>query len=168
LKILIAGSNSILGKHLIEQLLILDGVQQVFGVNRKIGYSPESIHEKTDRSLNVYTCLDNEAYVSSLFRFIKPDVVVHLAASPKNTPEAYEENTRITNYLIKYAPKGARFIHVSCSSVELVRDYYTISKLASEQLVEVGTLAEKIIGVNVRLDNNGPESVEVLKGFLNG
>lgn len=116
MQILVTGKG-FLAKHLINSLLSTSPDGRVLCANRSGGISPNTIKYKNDKYLDVYVPLDISPCVQDLFKYYKPDIVFHLAASQGKTDENFENNVGATHNLLKHIPSEARFVYASSSTV---------------------------------------------------
>ncbi|WP_298712879.1 NAD(P)-dependent oxidoreductase [Chitinophaga sp.] len=150
MKVLITGSNGLLGQYLVQRLAGLPGYEVIAtgrGPNRlrmKSGYAYESVN------------LADEAAVKGLVDRHKPDVIVHAGAMTqaddceRNKDACWMVNVTATRYLLQGAEKaGAYFLFVSTDFVfdglagpyseeDPVNpvNYYGASKVAAERIVK--------------------------------
>src|SRR4051812_44132402 len=98
MKVLVTGSNGFIARNLINELKKDDRYEKIYCVNRNIGYlSCSSSHNKVS---DIYGNLAVEAWVQSIVRWTKPDIIFHLAAQQGKTIEAYNANVAMTSNLL--------------------------------------------------------------------
>lgn len=150
MKVLITGSNGLLGQYLVQRLAALPGYDVIAtgrGANRlrrQEGYRYESVN------------LADEAAVKGLIERSQPDVIVHAAAMTqaddceRNKDSCWMVNVTATRYLLQGAEKsGAFFLFLSTDFVfdglagpyredDPVNpvNYYGASKAAAERIVK--------------------------------
>lgn len=162
MRIAILGSEGFVGRKLSKALSDRTEVSHIYGVNRKIGYTPQTAHiERLESKIHrVYTCLENEQFVRDMFKHIKPDIIFHLASTQGKDYDSFIENVSITNNIVKHCADGVRLIYLSSSTVygnlageiltgcrefdELIpTNLYAASKIASEAIVNAAKSAGK-------------------------
>jgi UDP-glucose 4-epimerase len=156
--ILLTGHTGFIGKHLLRKL-------QSHYECSVIGVSRSSL--PTDNNLGCD--LSDYKLVSSMMKFLEPDIVVHFAANPntkqddKNPSKILDDNIKATMNLLSCCKPSTKFIYAS--SVTVYGDQldnteespvnpvsiYATTKLASENLVNYFTKHYEILGVNLRL-----------------
>lgn len=150
MKILITGSNGLLGQKLVTLLANKEGIKLLAtskGANRisnTNGYQYQSLD------------ITNELEVAAIFNTFKPDTIINTAAMTNVDSceslqkECWELNVTAVEYLIKYAEQHqAHLIHLSTDFVFDGKNgpyketdqasplsYYGKSKLAAEKLVQ--------------------------------
>lgn len=165
LNILITGSESFVGKHLVKSLLKSDYVNKIVGTSLY-----PTIHTNNKKFIEYVVDITCENFVQELMKKEQPNVVIHLAAisnpgdAEKNSTELLKVNVLGTHNIAKYTPKGCKFIFAS--SIVVYGDYkgtpwkegdiekptslYGASKLASEKILEVLANQRKIQLINLR------------------
>jgi len=161
MKIMITGSNGLLGQHLIK-LLIETTVHEIIATGRGDSRLPFASAER-----HKYFSLDvtNGIAVNNFILLHKPNVIIHAAAMTQPDPceenpvECWNINVTATRFLVDAAKAiDARFIYIS---TDFVFDglhgpyketdepgpvnYYGSSKLAAEKSVTTGGLQWAII-----------------------
>lgn len=160
MKILITGSNGLLGQKLVQLLQEEDGVELVAtarGKNRLSKLSAKTIYEEMDIS-------DSEQ-VNSVIKKHKPEVVINTAAQTQvddcetNKFLCWKLNVDAVEYLVKACEEtGAFFVHLSTDFIfdgaagpydedaaPNPLSYYGESKLAAEKIVMNSTLDWAIV-----------------------
>ena len=154
MKILITGANGLLGQKLVEQLANDDSVE-IIATGRGESRLPESWKVN-------YMTLDitSEASVQEVFDRIQPDSVIHTAAMTHvdqcelNREECDLNNVQAVQYLVSASEKHrCFFLHLSTDFIfdgtegpldeesgnKQPVNYYGLSKLKSEQIVQAAT-----------------------------
>ncbi|KJS07082.1 MAG: dTDP-4-dehydrorhamnose reductase [Flavobacteriales bacterium BRH_c54] len=150
MKILITGSNGLLGQKLVTLLANKEGITLLATskganrINNTNGYQYQSLD------------ITNELEVAAIFNTFKPDTIINTAAMTNVDSceslqkECWELNVTAVEYLIKYAEKHqAHLIHLSTDFIFDGKNgpyketdqanplsYYGKSKLAAEKLVQ--------------------------------
>ncbi|BEP30190.1 SDR family oxidoreductase [Helicovermis profundi] len=112
-KILITGSNGMLGKDIVDCML-LNKKYEVFGMNRTRDDNLDKIH-------SVICDITDENLLYEKLNEVKPDIIIHCAANVDveycelNKKIAYNLNLQSTENLMKY--KDAKIIYISTDSV---------------------------------------------------
>ncbi|KAA2243707.1 SDR family oxidoreductase [Chitinophaga agrisoli] len=150
MKVLITGSNGLLGQHLLP-LFIQDERYEVIAVGRGVNRLP-SQHGYTYESVN----LRNAVSAQQLLEKHQPDVIIHAAAMTqvdeceRNKDACWDTNVAATRYLIQAAEKhNAFFIFLSTDFIfdglegpyreddhPNPLSYYGASKVAAERMVK--------------------------------
>lgn len=166
MNVLVTGAHGFIGRHLVEQLLRLDGVELVVRLSRSARpphHSPRVVEARCD--------LNNQPQTALVVDYFAPDVIFHLAGDPvvRRRPEdplaQTRENALATHSLLDCAPEGCRFVLASTTEVychkfgqEAREDWppaplsaYGASKAAAELLLTAFTRQERVEGVTVRL-----------------
>ena len=160
MKILITGSNGLLGQKLVSALRN-DAEVQLLATSRGADRTPEPLLER-------YAALDitSQPEVDAVFAAAKPDVVIHTAAMTnvdacELDPDACQlQNVTATGHLVQAAKRhGSHFIHLSTDfifdgengpyreeDVPAPLSIYGQSKLDAEHLVMNAGLAKWAIG----------------------
>jgi dTDP-4-dehydrorhamnose reductase len=158
MKILVTGSNGLLGQKVSRLLEVQPNVSPVFTARKNLTYPVKK---------GVFSILDiaDEAQVNRVIEEIKPDVIIHTAAMTQvddcelNQKECWRQNVLATQYLIAAAGQvGAFFIHVSTDfifngsagpldehAIPTPVNYYGQSKLAAEEAVKNSKLRWAIL-----------------------
>jgi dTDP-4-dehydrorhamnose reductase len=158
MKILVTGSNGLLGQKVSRLLEAQPNVDPVFTARKSLTYPVKK---------GIFSVLDiaDEAQVNRVIREVKPDVIIHTAAMTQvddcelNHVECWKQNVLATQYLLSAAGQvGAFFIHVSTDFIfdgtagpldELAEpapvNYYGQSKLAAEEAVKNSKLRWAIL-----------------------
>lgn len=146
-KILITGSNGMLGKDIV-QLLTLDRSYDVFGLNRK--------HDTSLAEGKSVVCdITNFNELKMTVEKIQPDIIIHCAAMvdvegcENNKEYADKINVDSTRQLATFKPESTKFIYISTDSVFDGQDgsydedttknpinYYAKTKSLAETVVE--------------------------------
>ena len=148
-KVLITGSNGLLGRKLIDKLISRNDIELIAtgrGENRnpiKDGYTYYSLD------------ITNEQQIEDVFDLVGPDVIIHTAAMTNvdecelNNEACYQQNVLAVQYLCNTAEKrNIHFIHLSTDFIfdglqgpyneEALPNplsYYAESKVKAEELV---------------------------------
>jgi len=160
MKILITGSNGLLGQKLVSALRN-DAEVQLLATSRGADRTPEPLGER-------YAAMDitSPTEVDAVFTAAKPDVVIHTAAMTnvdacELDPTACQlQNVTATGHLVQAAKRhGSHFVHLSTDfifdgengpyreeDVPAPLSIYGQSKLDAEQLVMNAGLAKWAIG----------------------
>ena len=160
MKILITGSNGLLGQKLVSALRN-DAEVRLLATSRGADRTPDPLGER-------YAAMDitSPTEVDAVFAAAKPDVVIHTAAMTnvdacELDPEACQlQNVTATGYLVQAARRhGSHFIHLSTDfifdgengpyreeDVPAPLSIYGQSKLDAEHLVMNAGLAKWAIG----------------------
>lgn len=158
MKVLVTGSNGLLGQKVSHILEAQSNVAPVFTARKNLTYPIKK---------GVFSLLDiaDEAQVKRVIQEVKPDVIIHTAAMTQvddcelNHEECWKQNVHATQYLIAAAEQvGAFFIHVSTDFIfdgtagpldEHAKpapvNYYGRSKLAAEEAVKNSKLRWAIL-----------------------
>ena len=144
-RVLITGSNGMLGKDIGSSLLVQDNLE-VFGVNRT-----EDVNLDKDHS--ILCDITNFVELTNILEYVNPDIIIHCAANvnvdgcEKDKEYAYKLNTESTRVLSAYNSTNTKFIYISTDSVfdgetgnyreedeTNPLNYYAWSKLEGERL----------------------------------
>lgn len=153
MKILVTGSNGLLGQKISAILENQVGVSSIFTARKGLAYPIKR---------GIFHLLDvsNEDLVNRVVSQNKPDVIIHTAAMTQvddcelKQEECWQQNVLATQYLVDAAERAqAHFIHVSTDFIfdgsagpldenALPRpvNYYGQSKLAAEEAVKASKL----------------------------
>ena len=159
MKVLITGSNGLLGQHLIP-LFVADGQYEVIAAGRGVNRLP---HQQgyTYESVN----LRNTVSVQQLLEKHHPDIIIHAAAMTqvddceRNKDACWDTNVAATRYLIQAAEKYNPFFVFL--STDFIFDglegpyreddppnplsYYGASKVAAERMIKNSKLPWAIV-----------------------
>jgi len=159
-KVLITGSNGMLGKHIIEILKEKRGLD-IFGLNRT---------RDIDLTENKSIILDLTDLINlnDFLEEFQPDIIIHCAAMvdiescEKNRNEAYRLNVEATKLLASFKPNKTKFIFISTDSVfdgktgnynEKSRknpiNYYALTKNLAEEFTQQLNINSVIIRTNI-------------------
>lgn len=114
-RVLITGSNGMLGKDICSGLLAQDNLE-VFGANRT-----EDVNLDKDHS--ILCDITDFPELTNILEHINPDIIIHCAANvnvdgcEKDKEYAYKLNTESTRVLAAYNPINTKFIYISTDSV---------------------------------------------------
>lgn len=158
MKILVTGSNGLLGQKISAILENEAGVSPIFTARKNLTYTIKK---------GVFQVLDvsDAQQVNQVFNQLRPDVVIHTAAMTQvddcelNREECWKQNVTATQYLVAAAEKiNAYFVHVSTDFIfdgtygpldETATpgpvNFYGQSKLAAEQAVTQSQLSWAIL-----------------------
>jgi dTDP-4-dehydrorhamnose reductase len=158
MKILVTGSNGLLGQKLSQILGNQPAIQPIFTARKNLTYPIKN---------GVFRILDiaNQAQVHAVLTEQKPDVIIHTAAMTQvddcelQREECWKQNVLATEYLVEAAQGiGAHFVHVSTDFIfdgtagpleETAKpgpvNYYGQSKLAAEEAVQNSKLKWAIL-----------------------
>jgi dTDP-4-dehydrorhamnose reductase len=159
MKVLITGSNGLLGQHLIP-LFVADERYEVIGAGRGVNRLP-SRQGYTYESVN----LRNTASVQQLVEKHRPDIIIHAAAMTqvdeceRNKDACWDTNVAATRYLIQAAEKyNAFFLFLSTDFIfdglegpyreddaPNPLSYYGASKVAAERMIRNSKLRWAIV-----------------------
>ncbi|TWI88672.1 SDR family oxidoreductase [Chitinophaga japonensis] len=159
MKVLITGSNGLLGQHLVP-LFVADGQYEVIAAGRGVNRLP-SQEGYTYESVNLRTALS----VQQLLEKHRPDIIIHTAAMTqvdeceRNKDACWDTNVAATRYLIQAAEQYRPFFIFL--STDFVFDglegpyreedppnplsYYGASKVAAERMVKNSQLPWAIV-----------------------
>jgi dTDP-4-dehydrorhamnose reductase len=149
MKILVTGSNGLLGQKISNVLGNNIDVEPIFSARNPLTYS---INRGSFEVLDIA----NQENVNQVISSVKPDVIIHAAAMTQvddcelKKDECWLQNTTATEYLIAASSRvGTHFIFVSTdfifdgksgpldeSAVPSPVNYYGESKLAAEEVVK--------------------------------
>lgn len=158
MKILVTGSNGLLGQKISAILENQPDVSPVFTARKNLTYP---IKKATFQVLDV----SDEKQVNTVLRQLRPEVIIHTAAMTQvddcelNREECWKQNVLATQYLVTAAEQiNAQVIHVSTDFIfdgtagpldETAKpgpvNYYGESKLAAEEVVEKSKLKWAIL-----------------------
>ncbi|MBC8588314.1 SDR family oxidoreductase [Paratissierella segnis] len=158
-KVLITGSNGMLGKALVE-IFSKDRSFSLFGINRSAS---------NKQFIDNYTCdLTDLKILRSILDEIKPDIIIHCAANvnleycEREKKYAYQLNAKSSEILASYNSDVTKFIYISTDSVfdGIVGDYtegsetnplnyYAFTKLEGEKLITQSNPNAIIIRTNI-------------------
>lgn len=149
MKILVTGSNGLLGQKVSRILEAEAGISPVFTARKNLTYPVKK---------GVFSILDiaDPIQVRQVIEEMKPAVIIHTAAMTQvddcelNQEECWKQNVLATQYLLDSAERvGAFFIHVSTdfifdgttgpldeNAIPAPVNYYGQSKLAAEEAVK--------------------------------
>ena len=153
MKVLVTGSNGLLGQKISAILENQVGVSPIFTARKDLAYP-------TKRGIFHLLDVSNEDLVNRVVSQNKPDVIIHTAAMTQvddcelKQEECWQQNVLATQYLVDAAERAqAHFIHVSTDFIfdgsagpldenALPRpvNYYGQSKLAAEEAVKASKL----------------------------
>jgi dTDP-4-dehydrorhamnose reductase len=158
MKILVTGSNGLLGQKLSRILEAQPEIQPIFTARKNLTYPIKK---------SVFKILDiaDKAQVHDVITEQKPDVIIHTAAMTQvddcelQRKECWKQNVLATEYLVEAASAmGAHFVHVSTDFIfdgtagpldETAKpgpvNYYGQSKLAAELAVQNSKLKWAIL-----------------------
>lgn len=159
MKVLITGSNGLLGQHLIP-LFVADPQYEVIAAGRGVNRLPEQ-QGYTYESVN----LRNTVSVQQLLEKHRPDIIIHAAAMTqvddceRNKDACWDTNVAATRYLIQAAEKyNAFFLFLSTDFVfdglegpyreedaPNPLSYYGASKVAAERMIKNSKLSWAIV-----------------------
>jgi dTDP-4-dehydrorhamnose reductase len=159
MKVLITGSNGLLGQHLIP-LFVADPQYEVIAAGRGVNRLPEQ-QGYTYESVN----LRNTVSVQQLLEKHRPDVIIHAAAMTqvddceRNKDACWDTNVAATRYLIQSAEKyNAFFLFLSTDFIfdglegpyreedaPNPLSYYGASKVAAERMIRNSKLSWAIV-----------------------
>lgn len=159
MKVLITGSNGLLGQHLIP-LFVADERYEVIAAGRGVNRLP-SRQGYTYESVN----LRNTVSVQQLLEKHRPDIIIHAAAMTqvddceRNKDACWDTNVAATRYLIQAAEKyNAFFIFLSTDFIfdglegpyreedaPNPLSYYGASKVAAERMIRNSKLPWAIV-----------------------
>jgi dTDP-4-dehydrorhamnose reductase len=158
MKILVTGSNGLLGQKLSTILDKDMNVVPVFTARKPLTYP-------TKRGEFIAMDISNEAEVDRVINQVKPDVIIHTAAMTQvddcenKKAECWLHNVSATGFLVNAATKSkSHFIHVSTDFIfdgkmgpldetafPAPVNYYGESKWAAEKIVQQSTLSWAIL-----------------------
>lgn len=114
-KILIVGSNGMLGKDIVY-VLSKKKEFELFGVNRRTDYNLDYSHS--------FICdITNMEEVNKLLEYINPNIIINCAANvsvddcEKNKEKTYLLHVQATKNLANFKPDTTKFIYISTDSV---------------------------------------------------
>jgi dTDP-4-dehydrorhamnose reductase len=156
--ILVTGSNGLLGQKLSTLLGSQPGIRPVFTARKALTYPI-----KGGRFFLLDVAKKDE--IDQIFDAVRPDIIIHAAAMTQvddceiKKEECWLQNVTATNYLAAAAAQlGAFFIHVSTdfifdgksgpldeSANPAPVNYYGVSKLAAEEIVQQSALSWAIL-----------------------
>lgn len=159
-KVLITGSNGMLGKDII-QILTLTGNYDVFGMNRK--------HDNNLAEGKSVVCdITNLNELKMIVEEIQPNIIIHCAAMvdvegcQKNKEYADRLNVESTRQLATFKPESTKFVYISTDSVFDGQDggydentvknpinYYATTKSLAEEVVQNINQNSIIIRTNI-------------------
>lgn len=138
MKILITGSTGFLGKVVIRNIKIK---KNLFFITRN----------RKKRKNNFYCHLENLKKVKYIINFLKPDVIINLAAEVnfiKRTREMYKVNTLVPKIFAQYCRKyNKHLIHTSSILVHGMHSFYNHKTCLKPKIAYAKTklLADKYI-----------------------
>jgi dTDP-4-dehydrorhamnose reductase len=158
MKILVTGSNGLLGQKVSRILEAQVDVTPFFTARKKLTYP-------TKKGTFLILDIADEAQVNQVIHQVKPDVIIHTAAMTQvddcevNQQECWNQNVHATRFLIAAAEQvEAFFIHVSTDFIfdgkqgpldehaePAPVNYYGQSKLAAEEVVKNSKLRWAIL-----------------------
>lgn len=143
-KILIVGSNGMLGKDLVD-ISIKNNQFEVFGINRKMDNKLDDIH-------SIICDITNEDELNKILKYINPNIIINCAANvkvddcEKDKEKTYDLHVKATNILASFKSDTTKFVYISTDSVFNGTDgnydetdktnplnYYALTKLEGEK-----------------------------------
>jgi dTDP-4-dehydrorhamnose reductase len=158
MRILVTGSNGLLGQKLSAILENDADVEPIFTARKALTYP-------TQRGNFIPMDISNEAEVERVISRTKPDTIIHTAAMTQvddcetKKEECWLHNVKATEFLLRAATKTkSHFVHVSTdfifdgktgpldeSAIPSPVNYYGESKLAAEKAVQASSLPWAIL-----------------------
>jgi nucleoside-diphosphate-sugar epimerase len=144
MKILLTGSNGVVGNYLLPFLNDNPDVKEIVGISRRATYYYGSHPQKNKvKYIEAESHLEDRVWVARLISELRPDVIINLAGiSTSNSPafDIWNNNTNICLNLLENCVlfnQTVKFVQASSASAyALPLSVYAVSKLACENLVQ--------------------------------
>lgn len=167
MKIIITGSTGFLGRSLIAQINKKNN--DIYFITRK----------KIKKKKHYYCPLENLKKIKNIINFIKPDIIMNLAAEvnlKKRTKNMYKVNSLLPKIFAEYCKKNKKhLIHISTTSINGVHflynnktklrpiSHYGKSKLNAEIFIKKINCKYTILRFGGIYGNNGPTHLGINK-----